>query len=462
MPTNALNIWAQSWAEFMWRSLIEAAVILIAVSILWLIIHRKASAQLGYGLFLLVLLKLLVPIEFTVPEWLAILSPSHSAGRTVMWVARELPFQARARLPDAAPTAVERSPAAGITAEPRNPDVSNEATGSAPSKALSLPAKLMLAWAAAVFVLLIWFFFVQIRMRQYFRGSIPLDPESLPVDFYQLKRLAGVRKPVFLMSNPKIPLPAAWGIMRSRLVVPNDMGSSFSPNEIKWILLHELAHIRRSDLGVSLLQRIVQIIFFFNPAVWIANWVIDQLREYASDDLALATCNAPRSDCGKGFLSVIQRVRSLPTVMTAPLGVLNYNTVVKRRMVRILDTERKLHMGLSAGAAAFLLLAAVIFLPTLQPDESLLAQQSAGGQTGAGPKFKKVEIPSKLPGGSQLSPDGSRLAYASNGSLWIMPVSGKVAAKFQEFPSNWIQLEWKSCRTVSPGLRTASGLPLTA
>jgi hypothetical protein len=84
------------------RSLIEAAVVLIAVSILWLIIHRKASAQLGYGLFLLVILKLLVPIQFTVPEWLANLSPSHSAGRAVMWVARELPFQARARLPDAA------------------------------------------------------------------------------------------------------------------------------------------------------------------------------------------------------------------------------------------------------------------------------------------------------------------------------------------------------------------------
>ena len=53
---SALNIWAESWAQFMWRSLIEAAVLLIAVSLLWVLIHKKASAQLGYGLFLLVLL----------------------------------------------------------------------------------------------------------------------------------------------------------------------------------------------------------------------------------------------------------------------------------------------------------------------------------------------------------------------------------------------------------------------
>ncbi len=434
ISTSALNTWADAWAQFMSRSLIEAAVVLIAVSILWLLIHRKASAQLGYGLFLLVLLKLLIPIEFTVPDWLANLSPGRSANRAVMWAARELPFQPRAPLPGTPAMAVEKSTPNGIPAESGNPEPSDDTAVSAASSSLSLPAKLMLGWTASVFILLIWFALVQIKTRKIFGQSVPMDAGSLPVDFYGLKRLAGVRKPVFLMSNPKIPLPAAWGILRSRLVIPNDMGSGFSPNEVKWILLHELAHIRRGDLGVALLQRIVQIFFFFNPAVWIANWVIDQLREYASDDLALATCSAPRSDCGKGFLSVIQRVRSLPTVMTAPLGVLNYNTVVKRRMVRILDTKRKLHMGLSAGAAAFLLLAAVIFLPTLQPAESLLAQQSAGQQTGAGPKFKKVAIPGYLPGGSQLSPDGSKLAYASNGSLWIMPVSGNVAPEIPGIP----------------------------
>ena len=435
---SALNIWAESWAQFMWRSLIEAAVLLIAVSILWLLIHKKASAQLGYGLFLLVLLKLLVPVEFTVPDWVANLSPSHSAGRVVMWAARELPFQPRARLPDAPLTPAERSTIGGIAAEPRNPDLSDDGIGSAGSASLSLPARLMLGWAAAASVLLIWFLFVQLRTRRFFRQSIPIDADSLPVDFYQLKQLAGVRKPVFLMTHPKIPLPAAWGILRSCLVVPHDMGSSFSQNEIKWILLHELAHIRRSDLGVAFLQRIMQIIFFFNPAVWIANWVIDQLREYASDDLALATCSAPRSDCGKGFLSVIQRVRSLPTVMTAPLGVLNYNTVVKRRMVRILDTRRKLHMGLSAGGAAFLLLAALILLPTFRPSNGLAAQGVASDQTPAKVSFRKIDIPGKLQGGAQLSPDGQSFAYASNGGLWVMPVYGKLVP---EIPGAPVKLE---------------------
>ena len=37
-------------------------------------------------------------------------------------------------------------------------------------------------------------------------------------------------------------------------------------------------------------QRVVQAVFFFNPAVHLANWIIDELREYACDDAALAAC----------------------------------------------------------------------------------------------------------------------------------------------------------------------------
>jgi beta-lactamase regulating signal transducer with metallopeptidase domain len=262
ISTSALNTWADAWAQFMSSSLIEAAVVLIAVSILWLLIHRKASAQLGYGLFLLVLLKLLIPVEFTVPDWLADLSPGRSANRAVMWAVRELPFQPRSPLSDAPATAVEKSTPNGIPTESGNSELSDETTGGAASSSLSLPAKLMLGWVATVIILLIWFAFIQIRTRKIFRQSVPMDADSLPVDFYGLKQVAGVRKPVFLMSNPKIPLPAAWGILRSRLVVPHDIGSNFSPNEVKWILLHELAHIRRSDLGDAFLQRLVQIFFF--------------------------------------------------------------------------------------------------------------------------------------------------------------------------------------------------------
>ena len=68
LTASTLNVWAESWTRFLVNSLIDATVVLFAVSILWLLIHKKASAQLGYSLFLLVLVKLLIPIEITVPQ----------------------------------------------------------------------------------------------------------------------------------------------------------------------------------------------------------------------------------------------------------------------------------------------------------------------------------------------------------------------------------------------------------
>src|ERR1035437_3880309 len=62
------NSFAKAWAWWMGTSLLGATIVLVVVSLLWLAIRRKASPQLGYLLFLLVPLKLFVPLEIAVPE----------------------------------------------------------------------------------------------------------------------------------------------------------------------------------------------------------------------------------------------------------------------------------------------------------------------------------------------------------------------------------------------------------
>ena len=57
------------------------------------------------------------------------------------------------------------------------------------------------------------------------------------------------------------------------VVIPPDLDESLTPKQLTWVLLHELAHIRRGDLWVVVVQRLVQAVFFFNPAVHLANWL---------------------------------------------------------------------------------------------------------------------------------------------------------------------------------------------
>jgi bla regulator protein blaR1 len=69
--------------------------------------------------------------------------------------------------------------------------------------------------------------------------------------------------------------------------MPLSVLTNFSPAQVEAILRHELAHIRRNDYIVNMLQSIAEIIFFFNPSVWWISSLIRDEREHCCDDLAV-------------------------------------------------------------------------------------------------------------------------------------------------------------------------------
>ena len=52
-------------------------------------------------------------------------------------------------------------------------------------------------------------------------------------------------------------------------------------------MIHELTHIKRGDLWVNLVQTIVQVVYFYNPFVWLANVIVRRIREQAVDEMVL-------------------------------------------------------------------------------------------------------------------------------------------------------------------------------
>jgi beta-lactamase regulating signal transducer with metallopeptidase domain len=385
--TDTLNTWAAQWAEFMLRGLTDTIFLLAFVALVWLLLRRWASAQLGYCLFLLVLLKLLIPVSITVPGWATWLSPRHVLDQVVV---SALVDQRDANLSSATkPNGLPSTPREpGQLQRPvrrdeqmsADPIGSSSAQGTAseaeasspvlPGPSLSLSAKLMLAWSAVVFILLVRFAWVQWRTGRMLRQAQPLDPASLPVEMEELRRRAGVRGRVQLSVSAVVSSPAVWGLVRPHLVLPPDFDERLTPKQLNWLLLHELAHIRRGDLWIAALQRVVQIVHFFNPAVWLANWAIDQQREYACDDAALAASECPRRDCGTAFLWIVERASALPVSGASALGLLNYRIFVRRRLVRILDQHRRVRPRLSLGAALWLLAVAAIVLPRVQAEDA--------------------------------------------------------------------------------------------
>lgn len=91
----------------------------------------------------------------------------------------------------------------------------------------------------------------------------------------------------------RISVPIVTGVVRPMILLPAAFIGGMTTTQIESILTHEMAHIRRFDLWISLLQRVIELTFFFHPAVWFVSRRIDIEREKVADDVALrAGCEA--------------------------------------------------------------------------------------------------------------------------------------------------------------------------
>ncbi|HEX8745657.1 MAG TPA: M56 family metallopeptidase [Pyrinomonadaceae bacterium] len=108
--------------------------------------------------------------------------------------------------------------------------------------------------------------------------------------FGRLARRIGISRPVRLYKSVLVEVPTVIGWLRPVVLVPVSAFTGLSQQQLDALLAHELAHVRRYDYLVNLLQSIAETLLFYHPAVW---WISKQIRverEHACDDLAVEAC----------------------------------------------------------------------------------------------------------------------------------------------------------------------------
>lgn len=111
----------------------------------------------------------------------------------------------------------------------------------------------------------------------------------------RLVQLAGrirVSRPVTLLASHINDVPVVVGFLKPAILVPAQLFTGFPPEQLELILVHELAHIRRHDYLVNLLQSLAEDLLFYHPAVWWVSSVIRAERENCCDDVVAANGNA--------------------------------------------------------------------------------------------------------------------------------------------------------------------------
>jgi TonB family protein len=151
----------------------------------------------------------------------------------------------------------------------------------------ALPWVLM-AWFAGVILFVVRLnvgLMVARRMRSVATTAPPAELQQV---FEAMRRRLGVERAVRLMHSALVQAPTVIGWLRPVVLVPASCLTGLSTMQIEAILAHELAHIRRHDYLVSVLQSVIETLLFYHPAVWWVSRQVRRERECCCDEMAVA------------------------------------------------------------------------------------------------------------------------------------------------------------------------------
>src|SRR5437660_2273197 len=123
-------------------------------------------------------------------------------------------------------------------------------------------------------------------------GTRPV-PEQCVAALHRLAARLRVRRPVRLLQSAMVQVPAVLGWVRPVILLPASALTGLTPLQLEALLAHELAHVRRYDYLVNLVQSVIETLLFYHPAVWWISARVRDEREHCCDDLAVAVCGDP-------------------------------------------------------------------------------------------------------------------------------------------------------------------------
>jgi beta-lactamase regulating signal transducer with metallopeptidase domain len=195
-----------------------------------------------------------------------------------------------------------------------------------------------LAWVGFAVLGLARVALATIQLRRMRAEAVAVDLKTLGADLRTLMEdFQRCRKVTVLVSH-RLEVPTAIGFYQPAIILPAWLLESTPAEELKFILLHELAHLRRRDDWTNLAQKVLKAVLFFLPSVW---WIERRLsldREMACDDAVLAHSGTPRryAEC---LARVAERsfLRRQLALAQAAVGRVRQLT---ERVTMILDPDR--------------------------------------------------------------------------------------------------------------------------
>ncbi|HEY8750282.1 MAG TPA: carboxypeptidase regulatory-like domain-containing protein [Tepidisphaeraceae bacterium] len=382
-------------ADGLFDASLKAAFVLTAAFAIAFLFRRRSAALRHLIWVLAITVTILVPICSALsPQWQIAVMPSGTwldhESETLIESSQINRTPIRAHIPESTlPKAEPSTSALGPAPTPAfSPHVQSETSH-------NLKSYFILTWLIGMALVGFTSFAGMLAIRRISARAVVDVDSDLARLLSRLAKQVRISRQVSLLWSGDCSMPMTWGSARPKLMLPL-AAKSWPAEQLRTVLLHELAHVQRFDHATQLLAHLSCALYWFNPLAWIAQSRLRSEQERACDD-AVLTHGIHAPDYARDLLAIVRslqpnRVASLSAVTMARRSQLpeRLTAILNDRVNRSSLNRRRIVFAVLIAMIAFGLLSTARLLPARraqaasgkQSDHVMLAEDSAMANSG--------------------------------------------------------------------------------
>ena len=294
-------------AELLFRHCLPHSLLTLIVLFILRRMHRQSS-RTAYGICIILLLGLLIPVKIPLPVSSEIIEPVRSLPLSEVWIESQTPV-----------SSIMPTLAASNPSEPR-------------MNGTQIVTLLWLGGCAVALGINL------IRNRESLKWIRSWSRPAGSAELELLRRLQSqmkLKRHIQLMTCGGIATPCALGLIHPKLILPEQ---DWEKEELTLVLTHELVHIRRYDSWIRLLSVIARVVYWFNPIVYLLEIQLNQYCEQACDEAVIRNCTMEqRHRYGSLLLRQARSTHSLPILST---GFMLKPKQLQERIMRVMNQKQ--------------------------------------------------------------------------------------------------------------------------
>ncbi|MBP2633412.1 MAG: Beta-lactamase [Firmicutes bacterium] len=338
-----------SFLSWLLYSSLMGSILIGLIILLRLLFKNKTDANWQYLLWFLLILKLLIPHA---PE----------SSFSVFNIFNQLNMQSLAGIYSDAQEQAKMEPTMrGVSFISQTENMTDAYAVSVSRTFLETRENIIfLIWLTGVIAFTAYTTYLTCKLKCLIKDSSVIKDNSVTKLLEECKLTMNTKKNLVLLESMKIGSPMAVGGIHSYIILPIESIRNLSNEELRFILLHELAHFKRKDLYINWVTVFLQIMHWFNPFIWYAFYQMRQDREVACDAYVLSMLKfSEYKSYGAAIIAFLEK-NSSPIYDYTIARLAGGKDHIKKRMAMIASYKRRTRANFIWEILFFLLIGCLV------------------------------------------------------------------------------------------------------